>query len=176
MSPTRTLPPPGVQPPCGEPGSDCGGGDGRAPGAGEGGDGEVPAEQGALQQPEEGEGEAARTLHCPSPPGALGGSLGRTGLDPVSFGLSWALTRPFLIDLLLLPNQVPAVLLAAQLSLLQEVSLLQARGLGCELPWGRGEGGGKKAPGQLCPMELPAVVGVLSCTVDIAPKEPNLTF
>ncbi|XP_046539942.1 protein spire homolog 2 isoform X2 [Equus quagga] len=44
-----------VQPPCGEPCPDCGGGDGCAPCAGEGRDGEVPAEQGALQQPEEGE-------------------------------------------------------------------------------------------------------------------------
>lgn len=66
----------------------------------------------------------ARTLPCPLPTGALGGGLGGTGLDPVSFGLNWALTRPFLIDLLLLPNQVPTVLLAVHLSLLQEVSLL----------------------------------------------------
>nr|XP_035975629.1 protein spire homolog 2 isoform X3 [Halichoerus grypus] len=71
----------GVQPPCGEPRSDCGGGDGRAPCAGEGRDGEIPAEQGARQQSKEGE------------------------------------------DLLLLPNQVLAILLATHLSLLQEMKM-----------------------------------------------------
>lgn len=39
----------GVQPPGGEPGPDSGRGHQRAPGAGQGGDGEVPPEQGALQ-------------------------------------------------------------------------------------------------------------------------------
>ncbi|KAM7101095.1 protein spire homolog 2 isoform 2-T2 [Ciconia maguari] len=46
----------GVQPPRGEPGPHRGGDDQRAQGAGEGRDGEVPAEQGAVQQPAEGEG------------------------------------------------------------------------------------------------------------------------
>lgn len=117
-------PAPGVQPPRGEPGSDCGGGDGRAPCAGEGGDGEVPAEQGAPQQPEEGQGEGPHSALSRAHQSPGWGSGGGAGLDPVSFGLNWALTRPFLIDLLLLPNQVPAVLLAVHLSLLQEVSLL----------------------------------------------------
>uniref|UniRef100_A0A7M4EMI1 Spire type actin nucleation factor 2 n=1 Tax=Crocodylus porosus TaxID=8502 RepID=A0A7M4EMI1_CROPO len=71
----------GVQPPRGEPGADRGGDDQCAQGAGEGRDGEVPAEQGALPEPAQGQ------------------------------------------DLLLLPSQVPAVLLACQLPLLQEVCL-----------------------------------------------------
>ena len=46
----------------------------------------------------------------------------RAGLGLASSGQNWALTRPFRTDLLLLPDQVPTVLLAAHLSLLQEVS------------------------------------------------------
>lgn len=114
--------PPGVQPPRGEPCSDGGGGDGRAPGAGEGRDGEVPAGQGALQQPEEGEGEVAWTWP------ALCGRESGCGRGRAGPGEAWtrlASSKAFLTDLLLLPNQVPAVLLAAHLSLLQEVSLLQ---------------------------------------------------
>lgn len=68
---------PGVQPPCGEPRSDCGGGDGRAPCAGEGRDGEIPAEQGARQQSKEGEGEVACTQLLPRQAGALGGGQAR---------------------------------------------------------------------------------------------------
>lgn len=45
-----------------------------------------------------------------------------------SVGPWWALARRFLTGLLLLPSQVPPVLLASHLSLLQEVSLLS-------MPW-----------------------------------------
>lgn len=51
--------PGGVQPPRGEPGPDGGRGDQRAARAGQSGDGEVPAEQRALQQPEERPGKGA---------------------------------------------------------------------------------------------------------------------
>lgn len=46
----------------------------------------------------------------------------RAGPGLASSGQNWALTRPFHTDLLLLPDQVPTVLLAVHLSLLQEVS------------------------------------------------------
>eukprot|EP00069_Balaena_mysticetus_P022476 bmy_14287T0 len=54
----------------------------------------------------------------------------RAGLGLASSGQNWALTRPFRTDLLLLPDQVPTVLLATHLSLLQESCLqfLQHKG------------------------------------------------
>jgi hypothetical protein len=51
------------------------------------------------------------------------GSWWGLGWTPVDFEQSQSLTRPFLADLLLLPSQVPTVLLATHLSLLQEVRL-----------------------------------------------------
>lgn len=55
----------------------------------------------------------------------LCGSPAAGGAGPGEVRTRLASSKAFLTDLLLLPDQVPAVLLAADLSLLQEVSLLQ---------------------------------------------------
>lgn len=54
----------------------------------------------------------------------VGVGVGRAG--PGEFGTTLGSNQALLTDLLLLPSQVPAVVMATLLSLLQEVSLLYA--------------------------------------------------